>query len=30
VEFMDELRRRKVPAIQVTPEELKKEIDGAW
>ena len=29
VEFLDELYRRKVPAVQVTPEELKKEIDGA-
>ena len=28
VEFLDELYRRKVPAIQVPPEELKKEIDG--
>ena len=28
-EFLDELYRRKVPAIQVTLEELKKEIDGA-
>ena len=28
VEFLDELYRRKVPAIQVTPEELKAEIDG--
>ena len=28
VEFLDELYRRKVPAIQVTLEELKKEIDG--
>ena len=27
-EFLDELFRRKVPAIQVTPEELKKEIEG--
>ena len=30
VEFLDELYRHKVPAIQVTLEELKKEIDGAW
>lgn len=29
-EFLDELFRRKVPAIQVTLEALKKEIDGAW
>lgn len=29
-EFLDELFRRKVPAIQVTLEELKKEIDGDW
>lgn len=28
VEFLEELFRRKVPAIQVTLEELKKEIDG--
>ena len=28
VEFLDELYRRKVPAIQVTLEELKAEIDG--
>jgi predicted HTH domain antitoxin len=28
VEFLEELYRRKVPAIQVTLEELKKEIDG--
>jgi len=28
VEFMDELYRRKVPAIQGTLEELKAEIDG--
>lgn len=28
VEFLDELYRRKVPAIQVTPEELKQEVDG--
>ena len=29
VEFLEELYRRKVPAIQVTLEELKKEIDAA-
>ena len=28
VEFLDELYRRKVPAIQVTLEELKTEIAG--
>ena len=28
VEFLDELYRRKVPAIQVTLEELITEIDG--
>jgi predicted HTH domain antitoxin len=30
VEFLEELYRRKVPAIQVTLEDLKKETDGAW
>jgi predicted HTH domain antitoxin len=30
VEFLEELYRRKVPAIQVTLDDLKKEIDGAW
>jgi len=29
-EFLNELYQRKVPAIQDTPEELRKEIDGAW
>jgi predicted HTH domain antitoxin len=28
VEFLDEVFRRRVPAIQVTSEELQKEIDG--
>lgn len=26
--FLDELLRRKVPAIQITAEELEREIDG--
>ena len=30
VQLLDELYRRKVPAIQATLEELKQEIDGAW
>lgn len=30
VEFLEELHRRKVPAIQVTLDELKNEIEGAW
>jgi predicted HTH domain antitoxin len=28
-DFLDELRRRKVPACQVTPDELAEEIHGA-
>ncbi len=28
VEFLDELYRRKVPAIQVTLDDLQREIDG--
>lgn len=28
--FLEELFRRKVPAIQVTPEELAQEIDGEF
>jgi predicted HTH domain antitoxin len=29
-EFLAELLRRKVPAVQVTPEELQKELAGDW
>ena len=28
--FIDELFRRKVPACQVTIEELREEVDGEW
>jgi len=28
-EFLDELHRRRIPACQVTPEELAEEIHGA-
>ncbi len=27
-DFLDELARRKVPAIQMTPEELRAELEG--
>ncbi len=29
-EFIEELFRRKVPACQVTIEELKEEVEGEW
>jgi predicted HTH domain antitoxin len=30
VEFLDELFKRRVPAIQITLEELEEEINGEW